>query len=133
MREKSEMTLREAAQYALKELEYFAECGWESDAITDLRAALAEPTSQESRQVELVGYFSINSYGNWEQNKSGYGTPFYSAPPKREPMTEQQLDEMFDQAEIAIYIADRQQKEHLEVYSFGVRDAEKWHGIGDEE
>lgn len=98
------------------------------EEIDELRA-----TIKENLKVDPVGYFSINSYGNWEQNESGYGTPFYEAPPKREPMTEQQLDDMFDKAEIAIYLADRQQKEHLEVYSFGVRDAEKWHGIGGEE
>lgn len=98
------------------------------------------PTSQESRQVEPVAWLHEfegvatlnmtppNYYGDhWKH------TALYTAPPKRNPMTEQQLDEMFDQAEISIYIADRQQKEHLEVYSFGVRDAEKWHGIGGEE
>lgn len=36
------MNLREAAQQALDDLEYFAECGWESDAIAALRAALSE-------------------------------------------------------------------------------------------
>lgn len=53
MREKSEMTLREAAQYALKELEYFAECGWESDAITALRSALAEEQNYVNRWISV--------------------------------------------------------------------------------
>ena len=44
-----------------------------------------------AQQVNPVGYFSINSYGNWEQNESGYGTPLYSAPPKREPLTDEEL------------------------------------------
>lgn len=36
--------LRKAAQQALDDLEYFAECGWESDAIATLRAALGADT-----------------------------------------------------------------------------------------
>lgn len=39
------MNLREAAQQALDDLEYFAECGWESDAIATLRAALKEQSA----------------------------------------------------------------------------------------
>jgi len=36
---------------------------------------------------------------------------------------------MFDGAEIAVYLAARERKRHLEIYSFGVRDAEAAHGI----
>lgn len=49
-------------------------------------------TSQESRQVEPVGYFSINDYGNWEQNESNSGTPLYDAPPKHDPLTDVQQE-----------------------------------------
>lgn len=46
------------------------------EAITALRTAIEAAEKQEP-----VGYFSVNDYGNWEQNESGHGEPFYTAPP----------------------------------------------------
>lgn len=71
MRQKSEVTLREAAQQALDALEdshqninpergYADELARQiADAITVLRAALAEPTSQQPKQVEPAKWISI--------------------------------------------------------------------------
>jgi len=39
-------------------------------------------------------------------------------------LTNDEIDAMFEQAEIGIYLSERERKRHLEVYSFGVRDAE---------
>ena len=41
----------------------------------------AELVRAEVEKQEPVGYFSVNDYGNWEQNESNYGTPLYAAPP----------------------------------------------------
>ena len=47
---------------------------------------------------EPIGYFSVNKYGNWEQNENDTGTPFYEAPPKREwqGLTQEDIDIAFD-------------------------------------
>lgn len=81
------------------------------------------PTCQEFRQVEPVGYFSINSYGNWEQNENNTGEPFYAAPPKREPLTDEWIQSLAD--------------EFLDWNLAGIeafaRAIERAHGIGGEE
>lgn len=118
------MDLREAAEFALEALsEYEKSYPAVADAFKPLRAALAEPTSQESRQVEPVGYFSINSYGNWEQNESGCGTPLYEAPPKREPLTESFLEELAEKHVTHCY---------FDTLTYA-REIERLHGIGGEE
>jgi hypothetical protein len=202
-------TLREAAQRALDAMDTtryaVADQATNDDvalhdaAMNALRAALAEPTCQDSRQVEPVAWM-------WEEtaprSSTGIGgtdrkllfcrpadepwkrniTPLYTTPPQRKPLqwhkapvktewgedmveslveidkdhtlklycehdqaarveamigarkplTDEALDQMFDQAGIADYgdHENRQRAEHLEVYSFGVRDAERAHGIG---
>ena len=83
--------------------------------------AMKERTSQESRQVEPVGYFSINSYGNWEQNESGYGTPLYEAPPKREPLTDAEIKRLYDSLPSKYTLA------------MFARAVERAHGIGGKE
>ena len=50
-----------------------------NEAITALRQAIEHAEKQEP-----VGLFSINDYGNWEQNESNYGTPLYFSPLKPE-------------------------------------------------
>jgi hypothetical protein len=39
---------------------------------------------KQAEKEEPVGYFSLNDYGNWEENVSNYGTPLYTTPLKRE-------------------------------------------------
>jgi hypothetical protein len=46
--------------------------------LKQVRDRLAQP------EPEPAGFFSVNDYGNWEQNESNHGTPLYTAPPKRE-------------------------------------------------
>ena len=59
--------------------------------IERLKAALEE-------KDEPVGYFSVNDYGNWEENESNNGTPLYTTPPsvaephKRKPLTDEEID-----------------------------------------
>ena len=52
---------------------------------------------------EPIGFFSINDYGNWEENESGYGTPLYTAPPKKEwvGLTDDDKQEAFDETQEA--------------------------------
>lgn len=38
-----------------------------------------------AEKQEPVGYFSVNDYGNWEQNESGHGEPLYTTPPAPMP------------------------------------------------
>jgi hypothetical protein len=144
MREESKtIKAMKQALEALEALEYLdGYNGWVdvSDKITALRVALAETTCQESRQVEPVAWMVYSLDGQSvcvTDNPADFtdqhrALPLYTTPPQREPMTDEALDQMFENAEIAIYIADRVRAEHLEVYSFGVRDAERAHGIGGE-
>ena len=57
----------------------------ESDYISFVAYARAlEQYCDEAEKQEPVGYFSVNDYGNWEENENGYGNPLYTHPPKRE-------------------------------------------------
>ena len=53
----------------------------------------------------------------------------YQQPP-RQPLTDEQIDAMFANAEIGDALAERVRKRNQEIYWFGVRDAEAAHGIG---
>jgi hypothetical protein len=67
------------------------------EAITALRQAIAEAEKQEP-----VGYFSVNDYGNWEQNESNYGTPLYAAPVHASDISQEPVDKTAkDQHELA--------------------------------
>ena len=50
--------------------------------------------------------------------------------PTRQPLTDEQIDTMFGNAEIGDALAERVRKRNQEIYWFGVRDAEAAHGIG---
>ena len=47
----------------------------------------------------------------------------------QQPLTDEQISKLFDLAETSIYFAVREYNRHLEIYSFGVKDAEAYHGI----
>ena len=49
--------------------------------------------------------------------------------PPRQPLTDEQIDTMFGNAEIGDALAERVRKRNQEIYWFGVRDAEAVHGI----
>jgi hypothetical protein len=96
-------TLREAAALALKDLEHFAECGWESDAITALRAALADPTCQESRQVEPFVWYDEDTGQTYTQDWINDGLPvpdklwpLYGSPPQRKPLTNEEVNKIWE-------------------------------------
>jgi hypothetical protein len=57
-------------------------------AIYALRQAIEQAEKQEP-----VGYFSVNDYGNWEQNESNYGTPLYTAPVHASDISAERVDE----------------------------------------
>ena len=59
--------------------------------------AMKERTSQESRQVEPFGYFQYSMHLDaWVQNKEcNKGIAFYTAPPKREPLTDEEIETIF--------------------------------------
>lgn len=68
--------------------------------------------------------------------KSSHGKAFrfawraaLDAPQPRQPLSEEQIDIMFAAAGTGEYIANRERVRHLEIYSFGVRDAEAAHDI----
>lgn len=52
---------------------------------------------------------------------------------QRKPLTDAEIDKMFEEAEIGIYINDNHKKRHMELYYFGVQDCEAAHGIGERE
>ena len=56
-------------------------CVW-TDHHPDCKLAKDEP----------VGYFSVNDYGNWEENESNNGIPLYTNPPQRKPLTDEEID-----------------------------------------
>ena len=106
-------TLREAAQQALEILERLhggctdsddgtveAITVWCPEIIDDLRAALAEPTTGDSSEVEPVAWMHTDAYNpknrhlEWSENRRGYlgdwiKTPLYAAPLQRPPLTEE--------------------------------------------
>ena len=59
-------------------------------AITTIKAAL-------EAKDEPVGYFSVNDYGNWEENESNNGIPLYTTPPQRTwvGLTNDELTDLF--------------------------------------
>ena len=92
------MTQTEALKLALEalELEDLA-CRYEKDptpehiakAITAIREALAQP------EQEPFGYFRYDMrLDAWVQNRDGQrpGTPFYTTPPQRKPLTDEEID-----------------------------------------
>ena len=105
------MTLREAAQQALKAMELAGmshdvmlmsdppQDAWKArgvywklaEAISALRTALAEPTSQESRQVEPVAWMRPDR-GHICFYKYPEYVPLYTAPPKRKPLTDWEIE-----------------------------------------
>lgn len=97
-----------------------------------LRAALEQP------QVEQEPYLWHDPVRDqfWNREDAQYmdmsGTiPLYIHPqPPRQPLTDEQIDTMFGNAEIGDALAERVRKRNQEIYWFGVRDAEAAHGIG---
>lgn len=149
-------TLREAAALALEALESIWSDGVEGisvsghlNAIVVLRAVLDEPTCQVEpvawRTFDGEGGYDYRTYDDnedyaaeWAQRNPrhvGWVEALYLAPLQHKPLSEETIDQMFDQSGIADYgdHENRQRAEHLEIYSFGIRDAECAHGIGGEE
>ena len=64
--------------------------------ISDYHEGWEEGFKAAKGEHEPVGFFSINDYGNWEENENGYGEPLYTAPPKREwvGLTDDEIDEV---------------------------------------
>jgi hypothetical protein len=112
------MSLREAAQQALEALEdIFGKNKIDVGAITALRAALSDATCQESRQVEpaawmwdyrqLDGHIITkvifakhysHSPGDLAYILDGQNaTPLYLDPPKRKPLTDDEIHDCFQQ------------------------------------
>jgi hypothetical protein len=73
------------AYYLPKEKAWLPEI---EEAITAIKAV------QEAKD-EPVGYFSVNDYGNWEENESNNGTPLYTTPPQRKPLTDEEITKIF--------------------------------------
>ena len=132
------MNLREAAQQALEAMEVWKDSlfdenalpGWRfsvlgEKAITDLRAALADSTRQESRQVEPFGYFQYSMHLDaWVQNKEcNKGIAFYTAPPKRKPLTDEEIQRCIYEVDDARLAGP--------ITKFA-RSIERAHGIGGE-
>jgi len=45
-----------------------------------------------------AGHFFVNDYGRWEESSSGVGTPLYTHPAPRKPMTDAQRRRVIDEA-----------------------------------
>ena len=79
----------EALKLALEALEAHADIGIKSDkAITAIKEALAQP------EQEPFGYFRYDlRLDAWVLNRAGItGTPFYTTPPQRKPLTDEEID-----------------------------------------
>ena len=141
------MNLRKAAQQALEALELAGmshdvmlmsdppQDAWKArgvywklaEAIEALRAALAETTSQESRQVEPVAWmvYTLDGQSAFVTDNPADFTPehralpLYTAPPKHKPLTDEQICDIF--------ISHGRDKETF------ARAVERAHGIGGEE
>ncbi len=91
--------LRKAAEQALSALEAHGQMyphmvkGYCVDAICELRAALAEP-----EQSEPVGYLNKHTgqfFSDVEGYKGSLLQPLFAHPPRREPLSDEQIDEIF--------------------------------------
>jgi hypothetical protein len=71
-----------------------------------------------------AGHFFVNDYGRWEESSSGVGTPLYTHPAPRKPMTKKQIDEVRNALTFDI-------EDTPEPWAFreGVRAAERFHDI----
>lgn len=108
------MNEREALKLALEALGHFEKAGLATlktiDAITAIKQALAQEKALQAlhNENERLGLYK-DAYGQpepkpfgyfrydlrldaWVQNRAGLtGTPFYTSPPKREPLTDEEI------------------------------------------
>lgn len=120
-------TLREAAQQALEALGlaklngkaglYPAEVEEITDAITALRTALAEPVQEPAYKVKITG-----RWHDAEPFAAAFSLPdgehlLYTAPPQRKPLTEEEIDSIWDS-----------EKAFADIYAIA-RAIERAHGI----
>ena len=68
-----------------------------------------------------MGYFSVNDYGNWEENESNNGIPLYTNPPQRKPLTDEQIGDEFVRFQVGGMFTP---------FLYAVRAIEAAHGIG---
>jgi hypothetical protein len=64
-------------------------CG--KDSIENYIDGVLDQAIAEAEKQEPVGYFSVNDYGNWEENENGYGEPFFTSPQTIEPLTDEEI------------------------------------------
>jgi hypothetical protein len=89
-------TLRTAAQQALEALEEIADEVFSpydnelGDAILALRAALAQQDEPVQEPVAWLYEEGADSTLHWNKPPL-YGTPLYTAPPQRQPLTEEEI------------------------------------------
>jgi hypothetical protein len=101
-------------------------------AITTLRAALAEPVQEPVLVVEKEpdywsrGHFHQGTKPHIDPTKVWnlpIGTKLYSAPPQRKPLTEEEVEQCFRAAGITIKGSR---------WTNAVRNVERAHGIGEQ-
>ena len=98
--------LHKAAQQALEALEYRDGDGadqWKADVITALRAALEQEQAEPIAwlQPRTIDGYSRPDLGYETCSKSDYGAfPVYRAPPKRKPLTEEEIVEAVREADL---------------------------------
>ena len=113
--------LRKAAEQALEALEGDYRHAVRDDAIDALRAALAQPEPEPVAWMQTENF--IDSAGLWDERKTfnfeGDGTPLYTAPPQRNPLTEEEIAALSEQHIFASRLTKF------------VRAIERAHGIGD--
>jgi hypothetical protein len=114
--------LRTAAKQALEALDCpgKAKTADEQDAITTLRAALAEPVQEPFGYLWPTGRHP--EFRFTQQKRDGVdGMPLYAAPPQRKPLSDEEIDELaMDE--------DGLPNSHLEF----ARAIERAHGIGEQ-
>jgi hypothetical protein len=95
------------------------------DAITALRAALAQPEPEPVAWLQTENF--IDPEGLWDERKTfnceGDGTPLYTASPQRKPLTEEEIGKATE------HIAGM----HCAIVDEIARAIEAAHGIGGEE
>ena len=119
----------DAMKQALEALYNMVEDGDETDkrqaiaAITALRFAI-----EQAERQEPVAWANINKHGDITHTSNKRmpwaNTPLYTAPPQRQPLTEEEIIEHFKA---------RVDTGSLLSFADGVRFAERKHGIGGEE
>ena len=88
---------------------------WEGELVDEIKELLAQPEQEPVAWMNESGSCFLSDGNKY----SDLWTPLYTAPPKREPLSDLDVFTLYEEAEYIGFLA----------YRKGIKDAEKAHGI----